>query len=339
MELGLRHLVQAQQYLDLLNPISPGTTAAKLGWAAEQYQKHPHLYDFERAAPKSGNMMAAQRQLLAYHADTIGGDYAKIMSYKPYKANTLSPAEVQKGSVYFDDTELREWSATEAELQTAKDQTKQIADEATAASKKKGRNKPDKTELTYNEVAAIRIYTSDVYKEMNAVFRDFRVDQPTANWEKYSAIAKLAISGLGKLPKARGKTSYRGDNDIKFGGHAGILKFGATFRLPNFYSTTQTIAKAFGGALGYIFYNKRAGRVIEKFSVFQDETEILIPPGATFRVSGEYHLQNGTWVSRDGRPLGAAPKSPTDDVVEDFLNGNQKTPQRETILEFTEIVP
>ena len=82
-------------------------------------------------------------------------------------------------------------------------------------------------------MTAIGSYTADVYKEINSVFRDFRIDAPTANWDKYSAIAKLAISGLGKLPKAKNAISYRGDNDIKFAGHMGVLKYGVTFRLPN----------------------------------------------------------------------------------------------------------
>jgi len=119
----------------------------------------------------------------------------------------------------------------------------EIAEQSTQASRARGKNKPAKAQLTQDEVAALRVYTSDDYREMNAVLRDYRVDQPTANLGQYSAIAKLAISALGKLPKARGTISYRGDSDTLFGGHQGVLRQGATFRLPNFYSTTADIKK------------------------------------------------------------------------------------------------
>ena len=185
-------------------------------------------------------------------------------------------------------------------------------------------------------MTAIRIYTSDVYKEMNAVFRDFRVDQPTVNWSKYSAIAKLAISGLGKLPKARDTISYRGDNDVKFGGHAGVLRYGATFRLPNFYSTTKYPGTAFGGDLAYIFHNKRAGRLIERFSAYVGEAEILIPPGAKFQITAEYHEQNGMWVSHDGTALDALPQSPG--VLAARAIAAVTSKPRKVIIEFTEIV-
>jgi hypothetical protein len=198
------------------------------------------------------------------------------------------------------------------------------------ASQAKGKVKPAKEALTDEEVTAIRVYTADEYREMNAVFRDFRVDAPTKNWEKYSAIAKLAVSGLGKLPKARNTVSYRGDNDISFAGHAGILKYGATFRLPNFYSTTAQPGSAFGGKLAYVFHNKKAGRLVEKFSAYPGEAEILIPPGAAFKITGEFHLQSdGSWRAHDGTTgLSAA--------AQKFLAGDGNPP-REMILEFTEI--
>lgn len=339
MALGAKKLAKAQQLLDQLNPLTPtpvGPTQPRHGWKTETFKMTSNLklYDLERA----GNMMAAQRQLLAYHAATIGGDYAKLMSYKPYKAAPLTTQEVTAGKNYFIDAELREWATTiksgpsgkNNPLSAAVAQAQPIAAAATAASQARRPAKPPKEALTDEEVTAIRIYTADIYKEMNAVFRDFRVDQPTANWDKYSAIAKLAISGLGKLPKARDTTSYRGDNDIKYSGHAGVLKFGATFRMPNFYSTTKKADQAYAGALVYIFHNKRAGRFIGAFSAYPEEAEILIPPGTAFKITGEYHKQAGTWKSHNGKDLDPR-MSPSD-----FLNVDANGP-RKTILEFTEI--
>ena len=112
MALGARDLVRAQHLLDQLNPLALASAAARpLGWAQEAFEKHPALFDFAR---NPGDLMAAQRQLLAYHAGTIGGDYAKLLRYKPYKTNALSQAEDGgKGSRYFDDQELRDWPTIE----------------------------------------------------------------------------------------------------------------------------------------------------------------------------------------------------------------------------------
>jgi hypothetical protein len=128
----------------------------------------------------------------------------------------------------------------------------------------------------------------------------------------------------------RNVVSYRGDNDIKFGGHSGLLTLGATFRLPHFYSTTIHPKKAFDGALGYVFHNKRAGRVIESFSALKGEGEILIPPGTPFKIVGEFHKQpDGSWRDVDGLPLSASPE------LEKFAK-DQKP--RKVLLEFEEIV-
>ena len=344
--LGAKDFPRAQQVFDIMNPpVASSGNAPPKGWALEPFESTipGKIYDFART--NKGPLMAAQRQLIAHHAADIGGEYGKLLSYKPYsttkKRAALTPQEVLAGEKYFDPQELRDWSTTIQEgqaykLSKAKAKVHAIAAAATQASEArstaKGRQlKAAKEPLSEAEVTALRIYTADEYREMNAVFRDFRVDQPTANWEKYSAIAKLAISGLGKLPKARNTISYRGDHDLSFGGHAGVLRFGATFTLPNFYSTTMKPEKAFPGVLGYVFHNKRAGRVVEKFSAFKTEAEVLIPPGAKFKITGEFHLQNdGNWQSQDGSPgLSAAAQL--------FWDSDAEKASRKTILEFTEV--
>jgi hypothetical protein len=340
--LGAKDFARAQQVFDILNPPVASSGNALPGfWEQEAWESSkPAMaggrFDFKRTKDA---LLAAQRQLIAYHAADIGGEYGKLLSYKPYKQQALTPQEVQEGQKYFSAQELRDWKTTIKKgqgykLSQATGEVSAVAAEATQASearsKAKGRQpKAAKEPLSDAEVTALRIYTADEYREMNAVFRDFRVDQPTVNWEKYSAIAKLAISGLGKLPKARDTTSYRGDDDIKWSGHAGILKFGATFTLPNFYSTTMKPESAFAGALAYVFHNKRAGRVIEKFSAYQTEAEVLIPPGAKFRITGEFHFNGGAWESHDGTPG-------LSQAAQDFVDGDKNGP-RTTILEFTEV--
>jgi hypothetical protein len=349
--LGAGHMVQAQRYLDALNPLEAyavnDVKPTMPGWKDEDYKsikigESAPMPDFLRQRQE---MMAAQRQLLAFHAPTIGGDYGRLLSYKPYKAQPLKPFHRSAATKYFTATELRDWDSSVllgsmpkpgTSLQDAQNRAAEVAATYTQASAgrsaAKGRQpKPEpKAPLTPDEVTALRIYTADEYREMNAVFRDFRVDRPTANWAKYSALARLAISGLGKLPKARDTISYRGDNDVKFGGHSGVLKLGATFRLPNFYSTTARPAAAFPGDLGSVFHNKKSGRWIQPFSALSDEAEVLIPPGTPFKIVNEFHKQpDKSWVSADGLPLSSAP------AVAHFKS---KDKQRTVYLEFEEIV-
>jgi hypothetical protein len=271
-----------------------------------------NLYDFQR---EHDDTMAAQRQLLAYHAQTIGGAYGELFRYKPYKHQPLNDLS---GVNYFDAQSLRSWNTVDqgspvpyaSTLTQAATRAQEIADKSTQASRDRGKNKAAKVPLTPDEIAALRVYTSDDYREMNAVFRDFRVDQPTANWGKYSAIAKLAISGLGKLPKARGIISYRGDRDITVGGHEGVLRQGATFRLPNFYSTTKDYKRTFAGPVGYVFYNDRYGRLINQIST-TPEDEVLLSPGATYKIVAQYDRQDEhhPWASRTARACRRRPRS------------------------------
>ena len=334
-------LPQAQALLDQLNPPAAPTVpfVATPQWAMEPYGQinqipgKPNLFDFQRTRDDT---MAAQRQLLAYHAPTIGGDYGELFRYKPYKQQPLADLS---GANYFNAQSLRSWNTVDQgglpgplspTLAQAVTRAQTIADQSTQASRAKGKNKAAKAPLTQDEIAALRVYTSDDYREMNAVFRDYRVDHPTANWGKYSAIAKLAISGMGKLPKARGTISYRGDSDITFGGHEGVLREGATFRLPNFYSTTKDVGTTFTGRVGYVFYNDRYGRLIERVSTLP-EGEVLLPPGATYKIVAQYDRQdeNHPWASPDGKGLSAAAK--------ELAEKGRNPDGRRRILEFVEV--
>ena len=341
LALSVGLLPNAQALLDQLNPPAAPTVpfVATPQWAMEPYGQinqipgNANLFDFQRIR---GDTMAAQRQLLAYHAKNIGGDYDELFRYKPYKQKPLADLS---GATYLNAQSLRSWNTVEQggygglapTLAEAVTRAQEIADQSTQASLARGKKtKAAKAALTPDEIAALRVYTSDDYREMNAVFRDFRVDQPTANWGKYSAIAKLAISGLGKLPKARGTISYRGDSDITFGGHEGVLREGATFRLPNFYSTTKDVGTTFAGRVGYVFYNDRYGRLVERVSTLP-EGEVLLPPGATYKIVAQYDRQdeNQPWASPDGKGLSAAAK--------ELAEKGRNPDGRRRILEFVEV--
>jgi hypothetical protein len=312
----------AQYELDQLCPPADNKSEhMPFGWTRERYEStSTTVYDFKR---HNDRMLGAARQVIAYHAPDIGGLYGDLMRYKPFttsRGKPLERADMNAAPMYMAEHTVRDWTTISKGTEGAKhleyvttETAATIAKGYTVASKgRKKHGKPDKEELTAQEVTAIRIYTADPYREINAVFRDFRVDAAdyTANWEKYSMIARLAISGLGKLPKFRGVYSYRGDHDMIYGGLSTVLRKGAIFRLPCFYGTSQFEYGAFGGDLGYVFHNRKRARWVAPFSAHATEYEVLIPPGTPFKIVAEYNKDDsGNWLSHDNKPIELSPQA------------------------------
>lgn len=102
--------------------------------------------------------------------------------------------------------------------------------------------------------------------------------------------ANVALQGLAKLDKFTG-TTYRGKGMTKAELQA-LSKPGAVWKETAFASTSQRRAKAeefaskvSGGKVGALMVFKlRAGRDVAPLS-FADEAEVLVLPGATFRVT------------------------------------------------------
>ncbi|MGI5132215.1 eCIS core domain-containing protein [Pseudonocardia sp. CA-107938] len=307
---------RAQAIFDMLNPPSKATGHERpKGWRPDGFDmvRPGVIFDIKR---DRADMLSAQRQLMVHHAQDIGGLYGQLMTYKPYsptKGNApLTDAEARQGARYFNAAELRDWGTLItygdkgfAPLKDAKELgAKDEAEEYDTASAKRQEAKglapkPKRKALEPDEVTALRIYTADEYREINAVLRDFRIGNPTANWLKYSAIARLAISGLYKLPKVRNTVSYRGDDDLSHSGNNLLLQRGRRFHTPFFYSTSVAPGAAFPGALGYVFINRKRGRDVSPFSAVPGEGEILIPPGTPFEVIEEWRYDSQTWLWRE----------------------------------------
>lgn len=119
---------------------------------------------------------------------------------------------------------------------------------------------------------AIRKYDGKIRSRRGGPFPVRGAGQPPAglevdDWGKCPAMAKLAISGLGKLPKAPGTISYRGDGRIRL-------------------------------------LQDRHGRLIGRISTLP-EGEVLLPPGATYKIAAQYDRQDqdSPWASPEGNGL------------------------------------
>jgi hypothetical protein len=124
---------------------------ARLPFQGWQPEEHPSIHvavagamlDFRR---HRSELLAAQHQLIVFHAQDIGGDYARIMGYKPYKQNPLSQDEIETGTRYFTKKEIRDWQMNVAKpgahsIDVAIGNAQGIAAASTAVSIAKEENK------------------------------------------------------------------------------------------------------------------------------------------------------------------------------------------------------
>ena len=127
--------------------------------------------------------------------------------------------------------------------------------------------------MTIAEVAMIYHYTGDGYADLNAALR---------NGGKAAEEARPAIevlnSALKKLRRYRGPV-MRGETVAQDVSRK--YQVGEVITFPAYTSTSLT--KAFGGSVNFIIHTK-TGRYIGMHSRSQSEDEVLIPPGAKFKV-------------------------------------------------------
>jgi hypothetical protein len=81
-----------------------------------------------------------------------------------------------------------------------------------------------------------------------------------------------------------------------------------------------------------VFHNQRWGRLIEDFSWLRGEAEILLPPGATYRITQQFERDSPTdpWRSADGTA------GLTGDVAT-FAQHDGQRDSRRLYLEFREV--
>ena len=144
--------------------------------------------------------------------------------------------------------------------------------------------KRDKNEMTVDQVAVIRAYTCT---PICYALREALTERQ-ANWQQALPCAKLLLTALRRLPAefcAKPSTVYRGETGQK----ADLLqKSVVTFYGFTSFSLDPAVLQRFmqnndsrtmyeaQGARGYI---------IQKFSAFPSENELLLEPGASFTVT------------------------------------------------------
>jgi hypothetical protein len=138
------------------------------------------------------------------------------------------------------------------------------------------------------EAVAIRVYSSRVFKAVNSALRS---DDPIAI-DEYLPLVNTLISGLRGMPRYSGKV-FRGANfEDKNALEQEIQKLedsrksGDPYQEHAFTSTTRgdPEASGFAGNMNYVIDSK-TGVDISAFSRAPFEEEVLIAPGAFFRVT------------------------------------------------------
>ncbi|MGE0173429.1 MAG: ADP-ribosyltransferase domain-containing protein [Oligoflexales bacterium] len=135
--------------------------------------------------------------------------------------------------------------------------------------------------LTEEEVTAIFLYTTKLYKEINTELR------ANALSEQNKPLVYLAASGLRKLPRVLSKV-FRGTHlepDVKEK-YVRALKNSLPVQELGFVSTTEDqtyLAEHFTLNAQY-FIESATGASVVDFSQFPEEKEVLFAPGSWFQV-------------------------------------------------------
>lgn len=247
----------AQKVFDKLNPVEREQTGA-LKYAGDYVKRSRSRVHF------------AQQMLTAHHHETIGGEYGR--SFAPSSIDDQRMGEITTS--YLRNADFLKGVVNAVKKPAYGKKLTTVVE-----------NYPD---LSSQELEAIRVYTSDTYKQMNATMQDIRLDDPETQkgFKGYTSISQVAVNGLSKLPSYTGSMLYRGDGN--FGGLAEAAKVGTSFRTPNFMSTSKDIGRAgnFGVSVAWIVLPaaNSSGKDIETISTASPEQEVLFPPGTKMQI-------------------------------------------------------
>jgi len=202
--------------------------------------------------------------------------------------------------------------------------------------------------LTHEELEAIRIYSHNIFKQMNATMHDFRVANPKEQrkFKGYMALNQVATSGLSKLPSYTGRAVYRGDSDV--GGLVETAQMGTMIQTPSFMSTTKSQKQAGKFGTNVAWYIKLAqkskGKDLAGIAYGTNEEEVLFPPGTKLQIVDVYRSDGASAIvpgqdakaqirriyhSDSGRPI--------DQNVADFIAVICKAKLRRTIFVVKEV--
>lgn len=146
-------------------------------------------------------------------------------------------------------------------------------------------------EVTRAEAAAIRSYTGSAYQAVNRSLRDGAYQ---SNHE-LQAFVEAAQHGLAKMPKhvglsSRGLTLHGTDLTNMLSSY----RKGAIVEDSAFVSSSRGETAAFSGNV-YMKINGRNGVLVERYSKYQREREVLFMPGTLFRVDSVEQI-NGKYI-------------------------------------------
>lgn len=130
------------------------------------------------------------------------------------------------------------------------------------------------------EQLALYYYSQDYYRKLNEVMRNKSSD--SEEYQKHAPFIKTLNLALGKL-KDHKSIVYRGINlsdeqvkDFKEGEAVVFSSFSSASRRKQF-------SEQFSKSVGFVIQSK-TGKYIQPFSVNKYEEEVLLPPGAKFKV-------------------------------------------------------
>lgn len=151
---------------------------------------------------------------------------------------------------------------------------------------KKLHNSQDPHNLDKEEIAALNLYTSNaVYRKVNQVLRE----ENRHGIRSFAAYIRLLYSALSKLPSKRCSVTRAVDVDL-----TANFSLGKVYQDWTFTSTTVAgdIQKFLGrGGSGSLFtFHCNCGKDVANYSNFEQENEILLPPGYTWKVENAVQI-------------------------------------------------
>jgi len=134
--------------------------------------------------------------------------------------------------------------------------------------------------LSPGDVVALHNYTTPDYSGMNrALFQDYKND----NTGEYKKKNDATIQALKKLPSYEGGMTMRGEWLWPDNAHEKVYYLGSTFSIKAFWSTGVKMCFDYTPIQISVF--GKSGKDIAGVSDKPNETEVLFPPGTTFKVT------------------------------------------------------
>ena len=154
------------------------------------------------------------------------------------------------------------------------------------------------SQLSQNESAAITLYTIEWQPRENSVYYILNNNLRSANRQSLKPwffYLKLLLTALSRLPLRPG-TVFRGmngDTKQKYTTGDSIIWWGFTSCTSSIDALRNKQFLDSTGPRTFFTIECQSGRDIQQFSYFEDEKEVLLPPGRYFKVEGTLTQSDG----------------------------------------------